>query len=180
MKKNIIVVSVITAVVLLLGLSAILFWYVMYPVKHKNVIQKYCNVFNLEPSLVCAVINTESGFNKNAVSAVGAKGLMQLMPSTATEIATKLNVANYTEEMLFTPDTNIRFGCYYLNYLLNMYNGNVTCAVAAYNAGFNNVNSWLENSQYSTNNQLTNIPVAETKNYVKKVYSAIKIYNFRY
>lgn len=180
MKKNIILVSVITAIVLFLGLMVILFWYVVYPVKHRETIEKYCNVFNLNPQLVCAVINTESSFNKNAVSTVGAKGLMQIMPATAQEIATKLNVSNFTEEMLFSPDTNIRFGCYYLNYLLQMYNGNVVNAVAAYNAGFNKVNEWLENPEHNLNGELTNPPITETKNYVNKVKTAIKVYDFRY
>ena len=102
------------------------------------------------------------------------------MPSTAQEIATKLNVSNFNEEMLFVPDVNIRFGCYYLKYLLTMYNQNIVNSVAAYNAGFNKVNEWLKVLEYTSGGSVVNPPIPETKNYLKKVGSAIKIYNFRY
>ena len=180
MKKSVIIAGVVSGLAIIICVMVVLFYCVLYPVKYKSVIEKYAQVFNIDPVLICAVINTESGFKKDAVSAVGAKGLMQIMPSTAQEIATKLNVSNFNEEMLFVPDVNIRFGCYYLKYLLTMYNQNIVNAVAAYNAGFNKVNEWLKVLEYTSGGSVVNPPIPETKNYLKKVGSAIKIYKFRY
>lgn len=177
MKKKIILYCVIGLLIGVVVVGVVVFNYVIYPIRYKNLVEKYANVYKLDQSLVYSVIKVESGFNKNAVSNAGAKGLMQLMPETADEIARKLNVQNFTYEMLFSPDTNIRFGCYYLNYLLNIFNGNVTNALAGYNAGFYKVSLWLENSNYSQNGTVTNPPIKETQNYIKKVNTAIKIYN---
>ena len=180
MKKSVIIAGVVSGLAIIICVMVVLFYCVLYPVKYKSVIEKYAQVFNIDPVLICAVINTESGFKKDAVSAVGAKGLMQIMPSTAQEIAAKLNVSNFNEEMLFVPDVNIRFGCYYLKYLLTMYNQNIVNSVAAYNAGFNKVNEWLKVLEYTSGGSVVNPPIPETKNYLKKVSSAIKIYKLRY
>lgn len=157
----------------------VVFFCVLYPLKHKNIILKYASIYKLEPCLVCAVVNTESGFKSNAVSSAGAVGLMQLMPETAQEIAEKLNVENYTPDLLFSPEVNIRFGCYYLNYLWNMFNGNLNNVVASYNAGFNKVNEWLKNEEYATNGEIKNPPIEETKNYLKKIKTNLKVYEHR-
>ena len=180
MKKSIIIAGVVSALAVIICVMVVLFYCVLYPVKYKSVIEKYAQVFNLDPVLICAVINTESGFKTDAVSAVGAKGLMQIMPSTAAEIAEKLGVSSFNEELLFVPEVNIRFGCYYLKYLLTMFNGNIVNSVAAYNAGFNKVAEWLKTTEYVSGESVVNPPIIETKNYVKKVSSAIKVYNFRY
>ncbi len=179
MKKQLwlVVVGLVIISIIIFGL---IFWYVLYPVKHRMIIEKYSEIYALPPELICSVINTESNFNKTAESKVGAKGLMQLMPNTAQEIANKLQVKNYTDEMLFSPDINIRFGCYYLSYLLNMYNGNLVNTVAAYNAGFNKVNLWLNSLEYSVNGEVINPPIAETKNYISKILTALKVYKVRY
>lgn len=179
MKKGIVIGILSLVFVLLIGLILI-FMYVLYPVKHRSIIEKYSKIYNLNPQLICAVINTESGFNKNAVSQVGAKGLMQLMPDTAQEIALKLKLETYTEEMLFAPDINIRFGCYYLNYLMQMYDNNIVNVVAAYNAGFNNVNQWLKNEQFCSNGVIVDPPWQETQSYISKINFALKVYNVRY
>lgn len=179
MKKQLWYV-VVGLVLVSIIIFVLIFWYVIYPVKHRTIIEKYSEIYNLEPELICAVINTESNFNKMAESKVGARGLMQLMPNTAEEIADKLMVKNYTAEMLYSPDINIRFGCYYLNYLLNMYNGNLVNTVAAYNAGFNKVNLWLTTEEYSLNGEVINPPISETRNYISKILTALKVYKVRY
>lgn len=144
---------------------------VNYPVKYENVIDKYSKEFNLDKSLVYSTINVESSFKPNSVSKSNAMGLMQILPTTANEIANKLNITNYD---ILDVDTNIHFGCYYLRYLLNLYDQNLTNTLMAYNAGLGTVNNWLQN-----NISINNIPYTETKNYVKKIIFNQKIYNFK-
>ncbi len=170
-----ITIVVVLVVLLILGGSAGVFFGVMYPIKYKDVISKYCNEYKLSPSLVASLINVESGYDSKAVSAAGARGLMQVMPATASEIADKLN-ENYDIEKLMQVDCNIKYGCYYLRYLLDMYN-DTTLALAAYNAGYNNVNAWLNDDRYSSGGKLHTIPFAETCKYVQRIQSGIKIYN---
>lgn len=97
----------------------------------------------LDPSLVLAVIEVESGYYNLAVSHVGALGLMQLMPATGEELARKLNVAWSGEESLFDPIVNIRLGTAYLKQLSDRYDGNVPLALAAYNWGPGRIDRFL-------------------------------------
>ena len=84
----------------------------------------------MDPYLVLAVIKTESNFNENVESNKGAKGLMQIMDSTGEWIASKLEVDNFKDEMLFDPEINIKFGCWYINNLLIEFN-DLSLALAA-------------------------------------------------
>lgn len=152
----------------------------LYPIKYKNIINENAKIYNLKPELIASVINVESGFKKDEVSHVGAMGLMQLMPLTAIEISTKLNDENFKVSDMFVPEKNIKYGCYYLRYLINKFDGNVTNALASYNAGFSNVNAWLLETKYSKDGvNLTKIPFKETKNYIRKVNKNLKIYENR-
>ncbi len=148
-----------------------------YPVKYQKEIEYYCKDYNLDITLVYSIINVESSFNTNAVSQKGAIGLMQILPSTAQFISSKINVKDYE---LNEPKTNIRFGCYYLRYLLNKYSERDT-AVCAYNAGEGKVNEWLKNSNYSKYGKtLYNVPYKETRQYLKKINKNYKRYDFLY
>ena len=150
----------------------------LYPIKFKNQILTYSKEFDLEPSLIASIINVESGFNANSVSGAGAMGLMQLMPSTAIEIADKLNVSDFKIKDLLNPDINIRFGCYYVDYLSKIYNNNLVNVLAGYNAGLNNVNVWLINNKYSEDGiEITKTPFKETNDFIKKVQNNHKIYS---
>ena len=174
MKKFLIIsVSFIFFITLIMFLISVF----LFPIKYKTEINTYSKKYNLQPELVASIINVESGYNKNAISNAGALGLMQLMPSTAEEIATKLQIKDFN---INNVETNIEFGCYYLNYLLNRYNKNLTLALAAYNAGLNNVDKWINNDEYFANNKLKNIPFKETENYIKKVNFNLKIYASKY
>jgi hypothetical protein len=125
--------------------------------KYDHLINRAAEKYKVDPSLIKAVIKAESNFNHQAVSRVGARGLMQLMPATATY----LQVADS-----FHPENNIEGGVRYLRYLLNLYRENLPLALSAYNAGEGAV------SRY--NNQIP--PYRETQAYVKRVLSYFNRY----
>ncbi|MEK6744874.1 MAG: lytic transglycosylase domain-containing protein [Nitrospirota bacterium] len=125
------------------------------PVSYINIINAACSRFGVDPSLVHAIVKVESDFNPYAISRKGAMGLMQLMPQTANT----MNVRN-----TFSPDENIEGGVKYLRYLLDRYEGNISLALAAYNAGETAVKKWG-----------TIPPFKETQDYVKKI---LQIYNW--
>lgn len=108
---------------------------ILYPLKYEDLIRKSAAEFNLEPTFIAGVIFTESHFNPNAVSPVGARGLMQIMPGTSGSIAAALGDKDFNTEKLFDPVTNIRYGSYYLRAQLDKYNSDVDAVLAAYNAG---------------------------------------------
>ena len=126
--------------------------------KYDELINKAANKFKLDSALIKAIIKAESNFNHRAVSRVGAQGLMQLMPKTASS----MNV-----EDSFHPEKNIEGGARYLRYLINTYKGDLTLALAAYNAGEKAV------AKYNYNVP----PYRETQNYVKRVFSFYKSYS---
>lgn len=148
---------------------------VSYPTKFKSEIKKYSIKYNLPPSMIASVIKVESNYDSSAVSDAGAIGLMQLMPSTAKEIAEKMEI-DFLVDDLFDVEKNIDMGCYYLRYLFDMFDGNIDNALSAYNWGFNNVKMWISQGNIAPNGTITNIPVKETKNYLKKYRRA----NFMY
>lgn len=152
--------------------------YVMYNVnkalKFYPIIEYYSTQYNVDPLLVTAVMKVESNFNPDAKSKKGAIGLMQLMPQTAKEVATKyLNINNYNEKELYDPDLNIDLGVYYVKILSDMFNNNINLVLASYNAGLGNVQKWKQENpiiEYDPEE----MPFKETKNYVSKIN---KIYN---
>lgn len=179
MKFKKIIIWLIVFLVLLAGGKYIVKKYI-YPDKYISVINEYSAQYDLDPYLVLAVIKTESNFNENAESNKGAKGLMQIMDSTGEWIADKLEVDNFESEMLFDPEINIEFGCWYLDNLLLEFD-DLSLALAAYNGGSGNVTKWLNNPEYSSDGEnLTYIPFKETKKYVDKVSTRYNVYKFLY
>ena len=162
MKKIVVFVIVFVLITTLIG--SVFF---MFPVKYKEIILKYSSRFDIDDYIVASVINIESGYDKSAKSTAGAIGLMQLLPSTAEEIAVKLN-KDFSENDLCNPETNIEFGCYYLSYLFVYFNGNIINVLSAYNWGLNNVRNWIKEGNVEENGNIINIPVKETKVYLKK------------
>lgn len=149
---------------------------IKYPVKYKKIIKNECQTNNLDPILVFSLINAESSFNPSKTSNKGAIGLMQIMPSTAIFIATELELDNFDSKSLYNPEVNIKFGTYYLNYLSKKYD-DLDLVICAYNAGETNVNSWLNDKEYSLDGKkLDDIPFKETKNYLSKIKSFYKVY----
>jgi len=151
---------------------------VTYPLKYREEIEDASEEFDVPKETICAVIYAESKFNADAKSSVGARGLMQIMPSTFKDIQKALGT-NYTDDDLYDPGVNIRAGTYYLAYLYRIF-GDWEHVHAAYNAGMGNVWSWLDDDRYSKDGKLTDIPFKETKNYVKKVAIAKEKYKELY
>ena len=123
--------------------SELLRW--LYPLHYEEAVASSSARHEVDPFLVCAVIEAESGWNANAESHRGATGVMQLMPETARDMVRKglVDGASYDPENLSDPATNIEFGTAYLSYLLRYFNGSTERAVAAYNAGLSNVEDWV-------------------------------------
>ncbi|MDF2841498.1 MAG: hypothetical protein K0Q99_2270 [Clostridia bacterium] len=149
----------------------------IYPLYFKETIVKYSEEYKLPSPLVAAVIKTESNFQVFAESSKNARGLMQITPSTGKWIAEKLQMESYHDDMLFDPEVNIRFGCWYIRYLYTNYNSDMTLTFAAYNGGRGNVDKWLQNEKLSRDGKnLDQIPFEETKNFVNRVNNNYKIY----
>lgn len=170
----------IFSLILVFVICLIGYYYIKFPFNYKDNILKNANNYNLSPATVASVINAESSYNPEAISRVGAVGLMQILPSTATYIANKIGIKNFDISMLTDPEVNIEFGCYYLNYLNAKFN-NVDTVLAAYNAGEGIVNKWLQNHEYSDDGiTLKYIPYEETRIYIQKVKASQNVYKNKF
>lgn len=140
-----------------------------YPLKYGDVIEEHAKERGLDPNLVRALILQESYYNPKARSSVGATGLMQLMPPTAKEHASRLRIP-FAVSRLENPDVNVTLGTFHLRMLINLFSGNTYYAVASYNAGQGNVMKWRRAApRKPTDEFLESIPFPETRNYVKRV-----------
>ena len=152
----------------------------LYPMEYEALIRANAGENGLDPALPAAVILAESSYRPEAVSPANAQGLMQLLPSTAKWVAEKCDEV-YQEGSLFEPNTNIQYGCWYLGYLIRRFNGNLTCAIAAYHAGQGTVDGWLANPEYSPDGAvLAKIPSDATDTYVKRVLKYYEKYKELY
>ncbi|MDQ4071582.1 MAG: lytic transglycosylase domain-containing protein [Actinomycetota bacterium] len=113
------------------------------PLRHEDVIRQQAEDKDLDPALIAAVIYEESRF-RDATSRAGAKGLMQIVPGTARFIASRSGGTAFELRDLGTPQVNIAYGSWYLRYLLDRYDEDEELAIAAYNAGAQNVDRWVE------------------------------------
>ena len=148
-------------------------WYarLWYPLRYSTIVRVHAHENQIDPALLAAVIESESKFNPNAESKAGAVGLMQLTPSTAKGIAQYTGGSRFRVSDLKNPDINIRYGAWYLGHLLDKY-GNERLALAAYNAGQDNVDRWER--------EHVGIQFHETRDYVDKVERLKKIYRRAY
>lgn len=148
-----------------------------YHIAYTELIARYAAEYALDPYLVTAIMRCESSNDPDAVSKKGAIGLMQIMPDTGAWIAHKLGLDDsYRQEQLFDPETNIRFACWYLDFLTRRLEGNRTAIIAAYNAGHGSVENWLADPAYAAEGQLHKIPFPETERYLEKVTTAYEKY----
>jgi soluble lytic murein transglycosylase len=150
------------------------------PLRHEDIIRQQAAEKDLDPALIAAVIYEESGFRPRT-SPAGAKGLMQITPETAHFIATKSGGTAFVLGDLATPQVNISYGSWYLRYLIDLYDGDETLGVAAYNAGEANVDRWVAAAGgIDEFDPEEDIPFTETREYVRDVAEKRELYEERY
>jgi soluble lytic murein transglycosylase len=151
------------------------------PLRHEDIIRQQAADKGLDPALIAGVIYTESRF-RDQTSHAGAKGLMQLLPSTADDIARKSGGTAFVQGDLADPQVNISYGSFYLRYLLQRYGGNTVLAIAAYNAGEGRVDQWVFAARHRGEefDHARHIPFPETRHYVQQVLEMRGRYRERY
>lgn len=160
-----------------------------YPLEFNSYVLKSTKKFKIDEMLVRSIIKQESSLQVKAKSVSNALGLMQLIPSTAKEVARYLRKKNFRTKDLYNPATNIQFGTYYLSRLLRAYNGHVPMALAAYNVGIGNMRKWKNarpvlneitsklNSHFENEIWIDELPWSETSYYIKAVLRNYLLYN---
>jgi soluble lytic murein transglycosylase len=151
------------------------------PLRHEDIIRQQASDKQLDPSLIAGVIYVESRF-RDQTSHAGAKGLMQIMPTTADYIANKSGGTRFEQGDLASPQINIAYGSWYLRYLLQHYHGNEVLALAAYNAGEGKVDEWWREAagRGEQFRAADHIPFSETREYVSRVLEARRSYRREY
>jgi soluble lytic murein transglycosylase len=151
------------------ALSAEPEWYqrIRYPLRYEAIVIAHARNYDLSPTLLAAVIFTESKFDAGARSDAGAIGLMQLLPKTAKGIAVRTGGDHFVVDDLLDPEINVRYGSWYLRSLLDRY-GDLPTALAAYHAGQGNVDEWRRKG--------VGIQFPETRAYVARVLDAERVY----
>jgi len=150
-------------------------WNWFRPVVHKPIVDRYATMYRFDPLWVMAIIKVESGFMPHAQSNRGAIGLMQLLPSTAREIAPQVGIMDFKVEDLKDPETNIRLGIYYLSKLQDMFPADEIAVLSSYNAGPGITRQWRGKKPVL---ELSDIQYGETRRFVRQVektYGALKM-----
>lgn len=174
---KIIITAAIILIIMIILRSTIL--KINYPQKYSQYVEKYSQEYNIDKELIYAMIKAESNFKEEAVSNKQAIGLMQILESTAYEVAKGLE-KEITKEDIINPEINICLGTKYLSTLIKKY-GNIELAIASYNAGIGNVDNWIEKGTIKKDGtDIENIPFKETNNYVRKILRDYKIYQKLY
>ena len=150
-----------------------------FPLEHLELVRKHAEENGLGIPWILAVMRQESAFNTTATSPAGARGLMQLMPNTAREVARKRGERRPKGRDLFQPRINIPLGTTYLSQVYRRLGQNPVLATAAYNAGPHRVERWLPMRGMDADIWVETIPFRETRNYVKRVMAYAVIYEKR-
>jgi soluble lytic murein transglycosylase len=146
-------------------------WRILYPVDYQELLVEAARRENLDPALLAGIIWQESTFDPRAVSVAGARGLMQILPSTGRSLARSVGM-RYTEGTLFQPEAGLRLGARYFRRLLDAFGGRVERALAAYNAGPGRTGVWASARPQATAEEfIESIPYPETRGYVTGILS---------
>ena len=150
------------------------------PLRHEDVIRQQSREKNVDAALIAAVIDQESKF-RDQTSHAGARGLMQITPDTARFIAKRTGGSRFEIRDLANPDINIRYGSWYLGWLLEHYEGRTPLALAAYNGGIGNVDEWVAKAGGPDEfDHVSDIPFPETRHYVTEVLERREDYRREY
>ncbi len=148
-----------------------------FPLAYNDEIKYHAAKYNINPAWAFAITRRESSFMSDAHSAVGAKGLMQIMPATAKQLTRRKTM---TRNYLLNSKNNINLGTRYLKDLLDRYDGNQVLATASYNAGPYRVKSWIKSKKsVPADIWIETIPYKETREYVKSVLAYQQIYQYK-
>ena len=151
-----------------------------YPMKYTELIRERAAAEGIDPAYVAAIILAESSYDPMAHSHADAQGLMQILPDTGAWLAGKFD-ETYTEGCLFEPETNVRYGCWYLGFLTRRYDGDLRLSTAAYHAGQGTVDKWLDDPSYSPDGKtLEVIAYDSTSTYVDRVLKYYEKYQELY
>ena len=153
-----------------------------YPRKYQALVEQWAQAYQLDPLLVYAFIRTESGFDPQATSSVDARGLMQMTEETFLWMRSKIAPEEpLTFADLYSPDTAIRFGCYYLHLCMVRYKGDVSTAAAAYHSGWGTVDQLLQMEEHSADGEtLQGFPYNQMHHYVNKITACYQTYQRLY
>lgn len=150
-----------------------------FPLEYQSLVEKAAVEQAINPAWVYGIMRRESAFDSQIVSSAKAKGLMQVLPSTAKLVARKIGVKSHKTSDLLIPEKNARIGAAYLSQMLNRFDGNYVKATASYNAGPHRIPRWLPDFPISAARWLESIPFNETRNYVRAVMSYTTIYDHK-
>lgn len=174
-------VALLAAVALAAAYGPVWYKRMFHPLSHEAVIARYARDNHIDPYLVAAVINAESGFREDVVSSAGAVGLMQVKPSTAGSVARAEGITGpMTTASLSSASLNIRIGTAYLAELIARYDGDKPLALAAYNAGLGNADRWAEEARRAGTPFSESIAFPETAAYVDEVVAQERAYRSLY
>lgn len=152
---------------------------IRYPTPYVDDVKTAASANRLDPAYVMAIIRTESLFQASVRSPAGARGLMQLMPGTASHVARDMGQAAPSASRLNDPGVNIPLGTHYLREMLDNWNGNIALATASYNAGPKKIAQWLPPADTPADIWIANIPYTETRGYVQRVMSHMTVFQHR-
>ncbi len=147
-----------------------------FPIAYADLVLPAAQQYGVDPLLIFSLIRQESLFQGAATSSAQAQGLMQIIPTTGTYIASKLGKRDYQNSDLYRPYINVPFGVYYLYEQLQTFNGNPYAALAAYNGGPGNSATWLRISGGDPDLFVQAITFSETRTYVRRIYEQYAIY----
>jgi len=155
--------------------------HILYPASYRTTVVGAARQSRIDPRLVWAIVRTESHFRPQAISPVGALGLMQITPTTGQWIATQRGESSFAAQQLLEPSYNVRTGTWYLGYLIVSFQGRIIPAIAAYNAGASPVRQWLATGAWSGSlTDVDRIPYPETRHFVQRVMRSYRIYRYLY
>lgn len=156
-------------------------WEFAYPRAFSEHVEKFTKKFSVPEELVWGIMRAETNYRRDAISPVGALGLMQVMPFTGHKVASLLGEKEFNAQMLLQPETSVKIGSRYLKRLMDRFENAIPLVAAGYNAGPHRVASWLASfGNLETDEFIEHIPFLETRNYVKRVVSNAYIYSQLY